>query len=104
MWDKKLFKIFFKTSLFTICITYIYMDFFIWNIKTLFFFNFSGLIWVDPGWPMKPRTRSFDRVNPRTGFNNYELKKNKREKTNLTLLKAWVHLWFDIHPIKPLTH
>jgi hypothetical protein len=26
---------------------YIYMDFFIWNIKTLIFFNFSGLTRVD---------------------------------------------------------
>ena len=26
---------------------------------------------VNPGWPIKPGTRSFDRVNFQTGFNNY---------------------------------
>jgi len=49
------------------------MDFFIWNIKILIFFNFSGLTRVDPGWPMKPETRPLGRVNPRTGFNNYDI-------------------------------
>jgi hypothetical protein len=59
--------------LFTICITYIYIDFFIWNIKTLIFFNFSGLTRVDPGWPMKPGTRPLGQVNSRVGFNNYAI-------------------------------
>jgi len=59
--------------LFTICITYIYIDFFIWNIKTLIFFNFSGLTRVDPGWHMKPGTRPLGQVNSRVGFNNYAI-------------------------------
>jgi hypothetical protein len=44
------------------------MEFFIWNIKTLFFFKFFR---VNPGWPLKPGTRPLGRVNPRAGFNNY---------------------------------
>ena len=42
---------------------------FIWNIKYLNFFFW--LIRVNPGWPMKPRTRPLSRVNPRAGFKNY---------------------------------
>jgi len=50
--------------LFTICITYIYLDFFIWNIKTLFFFNFSRLT-------HETRNPTLWPDHPRTGFNNY---------------------------------
>ena len=50
--------------MFTICITYIYLDFFIWNIKTLFFFNFSRLT-------HETRNPTLWPDHPRIGFNNY---------------------------------
>ena len=31
-----------------------------------------GLTRVNPGWPIKPGTRLFDRINFQTGFNNYD--------------------------------
>jgi hypothetical protein len=73
------------------------MDFFIWNIKTLFFFNFSGWTRVDPGWPLKPGTRPLGRVNPRAGFNNYgwrvKLEKKHRfffkKKSKQNILFGW---------------
>jgi len=60
------------------------MDFFlifsykysIFNIYIYFliFSGWSGLTRVNPSWPIKPRTRPFNRVNLRVGFNNYDKK------------------------------
>jgi hypothetical protein len=61
MWDNFFLNILLN---FIICIIYIYMDFFMWNIKILIFLIF-------PGWPMKPGTRPLGWVNPRAGFNYY---------------------------------
>jgi len=40
-------------------------------MKFLIFFKLIRVDRVDPSWPMKPETRPHDRVNPRTGFDNY---------------------------------
>jgi hypothetical protein len=51
------------------------MDFFIWNIKTLIFFNFSGLIRIDSSWSgltHKTRDPAPWPGQPQAGFNNYD--------------------------------
>ena len=52
---------------------HLYMDDFAknWSVKNLisiFFFNLSRLIWVDPCWSMKSVTRSLGRINSGPGL------------------------------------
>jgi hypothetical protein len=75
------------------------MDFFIWNIKTLIFFIFSGqsgLTRVDPGWPMKPGTSPLAGSTPGPGL----ITMDPTTKANQVIEKCilqWVNLRWSIN-------